>query len=610
LRSESLKHKQEGRDVREALYQGIEIGGAIAGEAKTTADSAKDQSQNIDDRFNDQIAGSTNDNEVIDFRHSDMLSKSFTTAKLRGDFFDNELQSRGVNVKWFGAVADGTTDNHSAFQQAIDYAYANFLKLSDTSEDSITSFKIVIPAGAYAFTSGLVVPPIIKLVASGFVKMISKIADDTPLIWIKQKDTVSVFDSPVVYKQAYTRGYILDGTQGGIMLSRDGATESNPVGGVGLAVGNDTDLTADFPVARYSMCGVMITGFQEAIHWYSVHHYLGKYYDFHVENNVYGLVVGDGTVNDSNENFSFCNSIFALCKVAVYSKTGWDISFDDCSFDFNQLAFQDDSGWGKMVCRACHIEGDATNSNKLLIETSTSTFYNFSLEILNCRVQIPATQSWASGNANIKFENNTIIIPYKQSVDSIFDDSIVYDTKNTMCQDFEVCFNVKHTVSKDGLMLQNSVDNFGQFDFENSNPLSKASVNGCSALLVSSSGTTFSSSVNLGSIDPKDVSGHRMHFTIKYLSNMPSTQFDLSCYFSFQNRRKNSLGTVELFSKTPDSTENEISTQQSEMLNWFDSQMVDPTYLNTRPYLKVSVHSGIDATDFKLYILCVYVEFD
>jgi hypothetical protein len=155
LRTKNIRNAIYGGDVRNAIAQGVEIGSTVSQEAKK-------QSQNIDDRFNDQISGSTNDNEVIDFRHSDMLSKSFTTAKLRGDFWDEEFRERAVNVKWFGAVGDGAdhilSDSYETLADAqADYPSAT--ALTDTKDlcaitqaISVAQSKntnVYIPSGTY-----------------------------------------------------------------------------------------------------------------------------------------------------------------------------------------------------------------------------------------------------------------------------------------------------------------------------------------------------------------------------------------------------------------------------------------------------------------------------
>lgn len=135
-----IRTKAYGVDVRESLAQWVRINSAVSSEAQNSANSAKKQSQNIDDRFNDQIAGSTNDNELIDYRHSDMLSKTFSTAKLRGDFADTSLKQLGVNVRWFGAVGDGVTDDTKAIQTAISTAQSGDVKC------------VYFPAGKYLTT--------------------------------------------------------------------------------------------------------------------------------------------------------------------------------------------------------------------------------------------------------------------------------------------------------------------------------------------------------------------------------------------------------------------------------------------------------------------------
>ena len=144
-----LKTKKYGKPTRGAmsLWASI-IGDSTEKNYKIARDSAA-KVDNIGERFDDQIAGSTNDNEMIDLRHSDMLKKSFTTARKRGDFWDNEFRFRGVNVRWFGAVGDGVTDDTQAFQAALDYGADK------------TDF-LYIPIGTYAISGKLVLNKSIK----------------------------------------------------------------------------------------------------------------------------------------------------------------------------------------------------------------------------------------------------------------------------------------------------------------------------------------------------------------------------------------------------------------------------------------------------------------
>lgn len=142
LRSDSIKHKQKGVDTREAMYQAIEIGSVTANEAKTTADKTAESQDSLNQRVDDQIAANTIKDEEIDFRHSDMLKKTFETMRKRGDFYDNEFADRGVNVKWFGAIGDGEHDDTEFFESALSngvrlfipdgkYKITRTIKLSD-----------------------------------------------------------------------------------------------------------------------------------------------------------------------------------------------------------------------------------------------------------------------------------------------------------------------------------------------------------------------------------------------------------------------------------------------------------------------------------------------
>ena len=139
-----LKTKLYGKPTRGAMSLWAAIIGESTQKNHQIAKNSATKVDNIGQRFDDQIAGSTNDNEMIDLRHSDMLSKSFTTARKRGDFWDDEFRGRGVNVKWFGAVGDGVNDDTSAIQQAIDYfkdsnygtlIFQGIFLLSETGKD-------------------------------------------------------------------------------------------------------------------------------------------------------------------------------------------------------------------------------------------------------------------------------------------------------------------------------------------------------------------------------------------------------------------------------------------------------------------------------------------
>lgn len=137
LRSDSIKGKMFGEETREAMYQALEIGSVTASEANAKADKTAASQDSLNERVNDQISAGTIKDEEIDFRHSDMLKKTFDTMRLRGDFFDNSLVQTGVNVKWFNPPMDGVEDDSPAIQGAIDYAVKNGLK------------KVIIPDGNY-----------------------------------------------------------------------------------------------------------------------------------------------------------------------------------------------------------------------------------------------------------------------------------------------------------------------------------------------------------------------------------------------------------------------------------------------------------------------------
>ena len=76
---------------------------------------------NQDQRLDDQIAAGTVKDEEKDYRHSDLLNKTFPTMRKRGDFVEDTLKDMRVNVQWFGADSTGQNDSWQAIQDTVDF---------------------------------------------------------------------------------------------------------------------------------------------------------------------------------------------------------------------------------------------------------------------------------------------------------------------------------------------------------------------------------------------------------------------------------------------------------------------------------------------------------
>lgn len=92
-RTKSIYHKRIGADVREAVGESAEIAGVIAGKSVKASQEANDRSKDTQERFENQIAGTTNSDEVIDARGK------YNILKNRLDAMDNSLYGISENDK-------------------------------------------------------------------------------------------------------------------------------------------------------------------------------------------------------------------------------------------------------------------------------------------------------------------------------------------------------------------------------------------------------------------------------------------------------------------------------------------------------------------------------
>lgn len=124
--ADNVRTKTYGQEVREAQARNAEYAGLIASESMGLASNANSVSKDIQNRFKDQIEGTTNSDEVIDARRPFGADEAYTTLGERLDMsdgklttIDNRVTDIYTNIKDFGVVADGITDDTGAIQAAL-----------------------------------------------------------------------------------------------------------------------------------------------------------------------------------------------------------------------------------------------------------------------------------------------------------------------------------------------------------------------------------------------------------------------------------------------------------------------------------------------------------
>ncbi|MDT2829773.1 hypothetical protein P7H62_02425 [Vagococcus carniphilus] len=116
--TKNVRTKMYGRHVRESIARAIEFIDLISQKAVNIASKAFDKSEDTENRLDNQLKGLTSDSEIIDLRYSKMLKKNFNILKDRGDFWDEELETREINVEWYRL---SNSDDLDMFRKAIQH---------------------------------------------------------------------------------------------------------------------------------------------------------------------------------------------------------------------------------------------------------------------------------------------------------------------------------------------------------------------------------------------------------------------------------------------------------------------------------------------------------
>ena len=141
--ADNVRTKTYGQEVREAQARNAELAGLIASEAETKADNADLLSKDTQNRFNNQLAGNTDINEVIDAR-TDYFGGNHTTLSKRID--SNEIRDKDiVYVENFERLAVETSDS-DRLQRALDFAEEHNKRVVYISSDLELGKKVIVNA--------------------------------------------------------------------------------------------------------------------------------------------------------------------------------------------------------------------------------------------------------------------------------------------------------------------------------------------------------------------------------------------------------------------------------------------------------------------------------
>ncbi|PFR93531.1 hypothetical protein [Priestia megaterium] len=267
------------------------------------------------------------------------------------------LSERGINVKDFGAVGDGITDDTQAFKDAISYG------------QSVGDCKLIVPA---------VIPAI-----NTSYKLSDGLVIDVSVISIEGLHSMLDFSSMPTSKRAisltasnsYTNRYkstrcVLKG------LIIKGGTQSNKLNATGVYIGTDTSDKND-GINNFTIQDVHIQGFAKNIE------YSHNAWRIHFLNCQFlwgNLSVPTGLIN-MGENITFTKCIFADGGSIVDIGTGF-FHFTNCSFDNVTLKA---SGDCVIHVNGGHLENPGSSSTGYRyvdIQHSGATVYLTDIDII------------------------------------------------------------------------------------------------------------------------------------------------------------------------------------------------------------------------------------
>lgn len=288
-------------------------------------------------------------NKII---NSDLYQKVLGDLGKTNEQLDNIKNKKvdGIDVRIFGVVGDGVTDDTLAIQNAIEFVH-NSVKNNDISKVSTLLFNSL----RCKITSTINCSQYVKLKSIGYTVFESYVENGACIHFTPRVDD---FDNSIGNKQDWFRGKLLNG-ESGILIKFLG---NNNINAIGLELGSKTNLGTYKTISKSCMADFRVQGFGIGIKINPYNVYMTSFERVYLETNIVNIQYGDNdnrVVNNSGERMNFTDCILAGSDIAIkWYCDGMDTFINNCSLDYNKCLFNDavNRGYHHIVVSNCHIE--------------------------------------------------------------------------------------------------------------------------------------------------------------------------------------------------------------------------------------------------------------
>lgn len=291
------------------------------------------------------------------------------------------------NVRAYGAVGDGVTDDSAAFQAAHDAAYDALV----TAGDTLGGGAVFIPSGSYKLDSGLDWRPFVKMHLGGHVHF-----DFTDLSTSGVAFTLSNADGPTLSsgKNAANIGEFITG--GSIYLEGPG------VGGtsIGVKFGNFSDLADVRAFRDVLLANMVISSFYQLVSHGNYDTFFAGMHNIRLETGGAACIIAPTATNgNSGEAVNYTRMVMAQAPLGVDLTTiGLDFAFHQSSFDFldeSALRINSGAGYSNIRFRDCHFE---SCNDTAIVDCNLASYNHMSVLIDGVKL-IPTNNSSAIDRA-------------------------------------------------------------------------------------------------------------------------------------------------------------------------------------------------------------------